>query len=97
MLAACERKPECPDIMQPPEVMDHAPSGAVITRELGMADVDGLCRSMGAEPHRVGCSRGNLVIIPSLDSGRSYQGCVLRHEWGHVNGWPTDHAGGRML
>lgn len=97
---ACNEQPEsCGNVMQPPAVYDHAPVNATLVREYPKSEVAAACEALGTEPDRWACSRGGFIIIPAIGPGVTYhyQMCLLHHEWGHDNGWPGDHRGGRTI
>jgi hypothetical protein len=68
-------------------------------------ELDALCGKVSPPGYRgIGCAFPNLVdgscvIIIRENDALAAAGLdpavVLRHEIGHCNGWPADHAGGR--
>jgi hypothetical protein len=56
------------------------------------------CESLGAVTPRgrtlLACSQGTLEVLPSWETwgGTATEyACLVKHENGHVNGWPSDH------
>ena len=79
----------------PPARFDHShPNMAV--RYLNPAEVDRLCRRIGAKsPFGLtikGCAKGGpkscAVVVPVSDNGT-----IFRHERAHCNGWSAVHSG----
>ena len=95
-LAACEKPREsCGDISQPPAAFDHAPGGAMFIREAAPGDLTTTCTGLGLSENVAACSQGALIVLPALSDSVSYsrQDCLLRHEWGHLNGADANHIG----
>lgn len=77
----------CDDVaVQPPAQYDHAPTRLYTTRELPLAEVLERCSNAEA------CTYGNagVIYIPQ-EVSQEEKSCLLRHEYGHINGWPADH------
>jgi hypothetical protein len=82
----------------PPAEYDHAPDKAVIIEDIKTeAELRVRCNwPKEGGGNLVGCTDGHHIYLGPLPgwSGLT-RNIVLRHEIGHVNGWPKDHAGMR--
>lgn len=85
----------------PPVTYDHAPTIPYGVVEETQERVTRLCEILGG-PNAIACTwqteAGFTVIIPKVGRGGVAQrthDLILRHERGHVNGWPADHPGAR--
>lgn len=87
----------------PPKRYDHAFDGKETIRRLPQSEVPEACKKLFKDagldievgPNQKGCGvyRGKNGIIIVID--RPFMGAapeaVIRHERGHLNGWPSDH------
>lgn len=78
----------------PPARFDHVPSEPYklirVSREL----FDAACRNYEPNEREIlGCNFGRVVFIRTDLTPAAYQ-MVLRHEFGHLNGWAGTHPGG---
>ena len=97
---------DCGAILMPPEQYDHAPSMLVHLEFRPYFQVDQTCRTalrIRANAREEACTglsllRGWLVILPLADEGVTSvtQECLLRHEFGHLNGWLPTHPDARF-
>lgn len=87
----------------PPKRYDHPFDGVETIRRLPKSQVPGACARLFKEagldisvgPRQMGCAvyRGNKGTIIVIDKpvGGITPDAVIRHERGHLNGWPADH------
>lgn len=89
----------------PPERYDALARNVEVIELDSVRQVNKACRAMfgwmasGVRPVE-GCANvaSRIIILPSVEAiGQRKYDCILRHEMGHVNGWPADHRGGREL
>lgn len=106
VLAGCQPADQtCGDIMQPPIEFDHPPRRNVMVVDVAFSAIAKSCEQMINVPDRRSCTKGGdgilLTVIPTISAqegiGYRMQACFLHHEWGHINGWPEDHRGGRYV
>ena len=94
----------CFMISMPPERCDHAPTRPFSTRAVDHLTVDATCRSYAnfnyLRVHLQACSItfiDHAILIISNDINPDYTACLVRHEYGHLNGWDAGHHGARYL
>lgn len=88
----------------PPARYDRPFSGFVDIRRMPQSQVMDACRKLFADagldipvtPQQKGCAvykgrNGVIIAIDGLYMGVSPE-AVIRHERGHLNGWPADHS-----
>jgi hypothetical protein len=83
---------ECRDFAAPAEIGAHGMSTAALLAEVTHGNV---------ETKACSWRYGNLgfVVMPDMGDhggGDIWDACVLRHEYGHINGWPAAHPGARF-
>lgn len=86
----------------PPVIYDHVPATPYTVQRMIASEVEGACQTLGAVPGSLACAWrtkiGCTVIMPVVGPGgvtqRSFD-IFLRHEFGHCNGWPSNHGGAR--
>lgn len=89
----------------PPERYDRPARNVEVVELNSRRAVDKACRAMfGWMAQGIGSVEGcanapqRIIILPSVKAiGQRRYDCILRHEMGHINGWPADHRGGREL
>lgn len=87
----------------PPRRYDHAFDGVETILRLPQSEVMEACRRLFAEagydipvkPTQKGCAvfkgkNGTIIVIDKPYRGSTPED-VIRHERGHLNGWPEDH------
>ena len=77
---------------EPPARFAHVPNVKLQVR-FGQAAIDELCGRPPCGMRFLGCSRGPQMALPdpySMDSAQFAK--IVRHELGHVNGWPATHG-----
>lgn len=87
----------------PPAHFERPAAGVRIT-ELPRSQVHKACKAyfgwLAEGMGRIeGCADpvARIIIMPVQGSVSPLKwGCIYRHELGHINGWPTDHPGGRQ-
>lgn len=94
-------------IVIPPTKYDHAPTVRFLDVRLPYWKIDAYCRThadfVTAAGDRIeGCAIAGRVpvrVVPAANSGvdAGTIAAIIRHENGHLNGWPADHPGGRYL
>ena len=87
----------------PPKRYDHAFDGKETIRRLPQAEVPEACRRLfrdaGLEisvgPKQKGCAvyqgKNGTIIVVDKPFGGATPDAIIRHERGHLNGWPADH------
>jgi hypothetical protein len=87
----------------PPKRYDHAFDGKETIRHLPQAEVPEACRRLfrdaGLEisvgPKQKGCAvyqgKNGTIIVVDKPFGGATPDAIIRHERGHLNGWPADH------
>jgi hypothetical protein len=83
---------ECRDFAAPAEIGAHGMSTAALLAQVTHGNV---------ETKACSWRYANLgfVLLPDLggpDATAAWEACVLRHEYGHINGWPASHPGARF-
>jgi len=89
-----------PNITLPPPEYDHEPTRPFQDVRMPYWDIYNACRTFGDLPRgRVqGCvvpGRVPLRIVPG-DVDAVTLAAIIRHENGHINGWPRNHPGARF-
>ncbi|MGE5165128.1 MAG: hypothetical protein ACM3IH_14040 [Sphingobacteriales bacterium] len=82
LLAGCQTVSAAQCI--PPARYDHEPKKHYSVRNLSPQDMAALCS--GAK----GCTIDRVIFLRN-DLPPEWRACVLRHEKGHLNGWPGNH------
>lgn len=104
-MAASPALADCGAIVLPPEEFDHVPSTAVHIEFRPYFEVDMACRTVlrirmgGREEACLGFFAGSwLMFLPLTDESvtSEMQACLLRHEFGHLNGWLPSHPDARF-
>lgn len=104
MAAACEALMFVGLIATPPPEYDRPYHGQLYIIERPVAEIDAICcgGSASKRGRAFACAipmPGHCVIfLPRVEPGgvsKPQQERFKRHEIGHCNGWPADHAGGR--
>lgn len=81
----------------PPARYDHLPREEFKLVRIGGRLFDAGCRNYETNKREVlGCDFGRVVFIRTDLTPVVYQ-LVLRHEFGHLNGWAGNHPGGIEL
>ena len=98
-LLAAPALADCGRIPLPPPRFDTGPLPAFTDYRVSYWDVDSVCRGFGdvdATGRLFGCvvrfPSGLILRITAADATE----CEIRHENGHLRGWPGDHPGGRF-
>jgi hypothetical protein len=82
--------------LEPPPQYDHPYHGQVIERRLSALQIMQLCH--GPTTGCASVTNGIChIALPQDEKDSRLVALMRRHEIGHCNGWPSDHAGGRRV
>lgn len=92
----------CYMVTMPPVQYDHRPTRPFRRLAVSHQIVDATCRQyadfsyLNARLQSCVITNGDsaMMIVPN-DMDPLYTACLVRHENGHLNGWPADHPGAR--
>lgn len=96
-------------VMLPPDIYDHKPLRNVPELFMNYWEIDAYCREHGidapslASGYRLqACALKDndnwfYIVLPNNEIDADELQLKRRHEWGHINGWPANHPGGRFL
>jgi hypothetical protein len=83
-------------LFEPPPQFDHAYHGQVIEQRLSILQIIQLCHGPTTACSWV--SNGVChIALPQAENDERLIALMRRHEIGHCNGWPSNHAGGRRV
>jgi hypothetical protein len=93
----------CGPVPMPPAAYDHPPTRNFIDERINHWDVDAECRRLANFSYQTNRLEACVVarrlaapirIIPN-DADPDYTECLMAHENGHLNGWPSYHPNAR--
>lgn len=74
-------------IHMPPRMYDHYPTEPFTVEFWPQGDLRILCRNKYPPGLQIACTREDRIIIVRDDLSPAAVQLVLRHEYGHLNGW----------
>jgi hypothetical protein len=77
---------------EPPKRFGYT-KNSVMRVAFGQANIDAICGKPPCERIFLGCTRGDVVVLPDPFTTSDEQFArITRHELAHANGWPASHG-----